>query len=404
MQRFTKSSILGKENCLTLNIYTPLEVLKPLPVMVFIHGGGFRDGSGTPFIYGPEYLIQHGVILVTFNYRLEILGFLCLGIKEAPGNAGLKDQVAALKWIKENISQFGGDPNNVTIFGESAGSASVLFHILSPLSTGLFHKAIMQSGSAMSPWSLQFDPLKIASKLAKHLGNITEKPHEIFKVLNNTIPEKLLSTRIPRKEGDIVLSENIFVPCIEKHIDGVDQFLKDSPFNLLTEGNYNKVPIIIGHNDAEGLMFVGKENDTTIAQIDFYNALPRDLVFPSEKEKIDTANALKDLYMADKIISKTTLSELAKYEGDSSITFPVLATIDLLLKTSNIPIYVYKFSYDALLNLAKITYGFWKEAGATHADELFYMFKIKAKLLIAYKEADMITRMTAMWTNFAKHG
>ncbi|KAJ0173899.1 hypothetical protein K1T71_010045 [Dendrolimus kikuchii] len=403
-QRFTKSTILGKEDCLTLNIYTPLEVTEPLPVMVFIHGGGFRDGSGTPFIYGPDYLIQHGVILVTFNYRVEILGFLCLGIKEAPGNAGLKDQVAALKWIKENISQFGGDPDNVTIFGESAGSASVLYHMLSPLSTGLFHKAIMQSGSAMSPWTLQFEPLKIASRFAKHLGHNTENPHEIITILKKILPEKLMSTRIPRNEGDIVLSENIFVPCIEKEIEGVDQFLMDSPYNLLSKGRYNRVPIIIGHNDAEGLMFVGKENDTTISQMDFYKALPRDLIFPTDKEKRHTANILKELYMGDKIISKNTLPDFAKYEGDSSITFPVLATIDLLLNTNDIPMYVYKFSYEGLLNLAKITYGFWKESGATHADELFYMFKIKAKLLIAYKEIDMITRMTTMWTNFAKYG
>ncbi|KAG6460769.1 hypothetical protein O3G_MSEX012194 [Manduca sexta] len=163
-QRFGSNKVIGREDCLTLNVYTPNNKNGPLPVMVFIHGGGFRDGSGSPYLYGPEYLIKHGVILVTFNYRVEILGFLCLGIKEAPGNVGLKDQVAAMRWIKKNIRVFGGDPDNITIFGESAGAAAVVYHLVSPMSKGLFNKAIMQSGSAMSPWSLH-DPTPTTSDL-----------------------------------------------------------------------------------------------------------------------------------------------------------------------------------------------------------------------------------------------
>nr|AIY69063.1 carboxylesterase [Chilo suppressalis] len=107
----------GSEDCLYLNVYTPnLEPNKPLPVMIWIHGGYFCSGNGNDDVFGPEFLIRHDVILVTLNYRLEVLGFLCLENEDIPGNAGIKDQVAAMKWVKNNISSFGGDPNNITIF------------------------------------------------------------------------------------------------------------------------------------------------------------------------------------------------------------------------------------------------------------------------------------------------
>ncbi|XP_033219251.1 juvenile hormone esterase-like [Belonocnema kinseyi] len=121
--------------------------------MVWIHGGGFVFGSGNADLYGPDFLVRKEIVLVTINYRIDVLGFLNLGLETAPGNQGLKDQVMALKWVKDNISNFGGDPNNVTIFGESAGSASVHYLTQSALAKGLFHKAIAQSGTALNPWT-----------------------------------------------------------------------------------------------------------------------------------------------------------------------------------------------------------------------------------------------------------
>lgn len=121
--------------------------------MVYIHGGAYLYGSGNDDIHGPEFLLQHDITLVTFNYRLEALGFLCLDTPEIPGNAGMKDQVAALRWVQENIEKFGSDPHNVTIFGESAGGTSVTYHLLSSMSNGLFHKVIAQSGVCISDWA-----------------------------------------------------------------------------------------------------------------------------------------------------------------------------------------------------------------------------------------------------------
>lgn len=146
--------------------------------MFWIHGGAFSFGSGNAFLYGPDYLIPEGVVLVTMNYRLGPLGFLSVEDDEAPGNNGLKDQVLALKWVKENIAAFGGDPAKVTIFGQSAGAASVHLLMLSPMAKNLFRNAIAQSGVAVNPWVLSDDSRARAFSLGRVLGletNSTEK-------------------------------------------------------------------------------------------------------------------------------------------------------------------------------------------------------------------------------------
>lgn len=157
-------TVFGEEDCLYLNVYVPqvmLIVLKlnlkfkfrldiegaclqsptnfqQLPVMVYIHGGGWVTGNGNSNVNGPERLLDHDVILVIGNYRLGALGFLSTGTKDCPGNNGFKDQLLILKWVKHNIKVFGGDPDDVTLFGESAGSVSVAYHMYSHASKGNF--------------------------------------------------------------------------------------------------------------------------------------------------------------------------------------------------------------------------------------------------------------------------
>lgn len=157
------------ENCLTLNVYTK-SLTNQLPVMMYIHGGAFFSGSGNKLIYGPDYFVDENVIIVTINYRLGALGFLSTFDNNAPGNYGLKDAVLALKWIRNNIERFGGDPENVTIFGESAGGAFVHYLMLSPAARGLYVRAISQSGSALCPWAFQPKPKSSTYRLAKRLG------------------------------------------------------------------------------------------------------------------------------------------------------------------------------------------------------------------------------------------
>jgi bile salt-stimulated lipase len=139
----------GQEDCLFLNVFSP-NLKGNLPVMFWIHGGSFLYGDGSSLLFGPELLVRENVVIVTFNYRLSVFGFLSTEDKHAQGNYGLKDIVLALKWVKQNIKNFGGDPDNITAFGQSAGAMSVHLMLMSKMSQGLFHKAIMMSGTALS--------------------------------------------------------------------------------------------------------------------------------------------------------------------------------------------------------------------------------------------------------------
>ena len=123
------------EDCLYLNVFVP-EVEEGggrLPVLVWIHGGGYTSGAGISERYGPLFHLSHGVVLVEVRYRLGPIGFLSLGTEDVPGNAGVRDQVAALRWVQDNIDTFGGDPHLVTVYGQSAGSFASAYHIMSPL-------------------------------------------------------------------------------------------------------------------------------------------------------------------------------------------------------------------------------------------------------------------------------
>ncbi|KOB73632.1 Antennal esterase CXE17 [Operophtera brumata] len=367
---------IGQQDCLALNVYTPINTPPEakLPVMVFIHGGGFFQGSSSPVLYGPRYLVRNGVILVTVNYRLNIQGFLCLGIKEAPGNAAGKDHVAGLKWVQQNIKAFGGDPDRVTIFGESAGAASVSYLVLSPMAKGLFHRAITQSGSALSPWAYQFNPVYLASLLAKTMLYETQDPHELYKFFMTKSDDELILTRVPRLKGNVLVSEILYTPCAEKVIAGVEPFLIESPYDVLYKGNFNKVPMIVGATTKEGLMLAGLDNDTMMQQVEFEKALPKNLDIPSEEVRKEIAGRLKQLYMGD--TEGYDPVKLSQLYGEPHLVYPVLEEVELILKASDQPIYTYIFDYSGWRNMPKMTLRkpLNVPQNATHADELFYMF------------------------------
>lgn len=404
--RIGSTLVVGQEDCLVLNVYTPLHATasSSYPVMLFIHGGGFYDGSGSPLMYGPDYLVNKGVILVTINYRLNKQGFACLRIKEAPGNAGMKDQVAALKWVRRNIKAFGGDPDNVTIFGESAGGASVSYHILSPMSKGLFHKAIIQSGSSLASWAFQFKPVHMASLLTKVMQYTTEDPYKIYDIVINKTDAELVTTRVPRPEGNVIISELLYVPCVEDRIDGEEPFLTELPYNVLTKGDYNKVPVMIGHCNEEGLLFAALENETTLAKMTVEKSLPKNLHIPTKEERKKVADKLHNFYLGTESISEKTLLNLSKFQGEVFINYPTIEETQLYLETNDKPVYSYVFSYYGWRNFVKLVLGkvLKNIPGATHADDIFYLFS----LIIAPSLGEnlMIDRVTTMWTNFAKYG
>ncbi|XP_034238084.1 juvenile hormone esterase-like [Thrips palmi] len=257
------ANIKMDEDCLSLNVYTPqvdLPAKSLLPVLVFFHGGAYLWGSGSRLMYGPDYLMDRSVVVVVPNYRLGILGFLGSNTSDAPGNAGLKDQVQALRWVKNNIRSFGGDPSKVTIYGESAGSASVHYHILSPMSAGLFSGAIMSSSTSQSgvyqgkPW----DMMRRTTKLFG--GPSTASPSHMVNFLR-TIPALVLAGGFLEIATEDEIKPLVpTLPCraiVEPANSGEPAFLAEDPNDLLVAGRYTKVPMIIGSNLHEGTLFFG---------------------------------------------------------------------------------------------------------------------------------------------------
>lgn len=402
METFT----VGRPDCLTLNVFTPLDASpdSKLPVMFYIHGGGFFKGSGNPFFYGPNYLVRKGVILVSINYRLNIQGFLCLGIKENPGNAAMKDQVAALRWVQRNIRKFGGDPDNVTIFGESAGAASVSYLYISPMTKGLFHKAVTQSGSAIAPWAYQYKTTYLASLLAKTMLFESQDPRELYEFFKTKSDDELILTRVPRAEGNTVISEILYTPCTEKPIEGEEAFLTEPPYDILTKGLYNKVPMMIGTNSEEGLLILGMDNDTMINRVKFEKSLPKNLEILDVKTKLVIAKELERLYMEGEKVSADSVAKVSRWYGEPNLNFPSLAETEILLQTTDQPIYNYLFQYSGRRNVPKFFLNKKLKVvpGATHADDIFYLFS--QPVIFSNFENEMIDKVTSMWTNFAKYG
>ncbi|KAI7815490.1 carboxylesterase [Rhyzopertha dominica] len=192
---------VGNEDCLYLNVYTP-KIPKQdktlLPVMIFLHGGGWVCGGGNTNWYAPDTLLDRDVVLVSPNYRLGPLGFLTTGDEIVPGNNGLKDQVLVLKWIKQNIAQFGGDPDSVTVFGESAGGASTHYLMLSPMSKGLFHRGISHSGTALCPWAFgkQETGVSNSRKLAEFFKCPTKNSKEMVQCLRKVDAKEIIEQDI----------------------------------------------------------------------------------------------------------------------------------------------------------------------------------------------------------------
>lgn len=396
------NNILGDEDCLYLNIHTPsLSPSKNLPVMIFIHGGGFVNGSGDSDFLSPESLLENDIVFVAINYRLGILGFLSLGSSDVPGNAGLKDQSFALRWVKENIKSFGGNPNNVTIFGVSAGSASVEFQILSPLSKGLFHKAILQSGSTLNPWGRTRDPSYINKKLLKAL-NIDQNQNvdDIIKALQAIDTKTLIVSAKETLDDNCERVGEIFsfVTVVEKPNPGA--FLDKEPIEILKSGNYNHVPCIIGYCENEGLLFKGmyKFVKDDLLNQNFISVHPKCLYFDEEKIIEDK---LKELYVKNYPDKDQSVDE---FLGDFYFVGGIYASLKCKLRCND-KVYLYKFQYDGNLNLIKKMFGLSGIKGALHGDDTSYVGPCNYFSESDATEADYTMRknIAKMWTNFAKY-
>ncbi|XP_037955973.1 venom carboxylesterase-6-like [Teleopsis dalmanni] len=413
----------GDEDCLFLNVFTkrvPKGGDNPqLPVMVWLHGGGYSFGSGNTFLYGPDYLVSEDIVLVTLNYRLGPLGFLTAG-PDAPGNQGLKDQVLALKWVRDNIASFGGNPNEVTIFGESAGASSVQLLLLSPLGKGLFHRAISQSGSVLNPWSLTESSTERAFRLAANLGYVgANDTIEILEFLRR-VPAMKLVEAAPTTLTEEDFRNNVglpFVPIVEGYWNkpgdrGIyyeDPFITEHPLDMYREQKFNtEVPYITGYNTHEAMLFIRRlRKNPQLLQIienDFARMIPRDLNVTDDIDYV--TREIRQFYLGSKSVGIESVEELIALLTDLMFLQGIRKTARFHARYSNAPVYMYRFSFDGALGLYKRMLGI-SRPGVCHGDEMGYLFKFgffNLSLDPRSKEVLVKNRMVRMWTNFAKFG
>ncbi|XP_043205627.1 carboxylesterase 1C-like [Amphibalanus amphitrite] len=415
----------GTEDCLYLNVYTtklPEDLEGPLlPVMVFIYGGGFTTGGSS--LYYPDRLQRNkDIVVVTPHYRLGVLGSFTTLTDEAPGNLGLLDQVLALQWVQDNIDAFGGDPDRVTIFGESAGGASVSLLLVSPLAKGLFHAAIAESGSAVADWAYNSDPLVTGRALATKAGCPLEQP-ALLQCLRDMTAQQLVRLGDDFSAEERKAARNGFDglnPIIQPDtISEQNRFLPKDPVELITEGNFNKVPTIHGTNKNEGSFIFGlmyndylKENnlinDTDFLKNDCIQKMLYTFHINDPTGGVSQSIADNYFYYVDSWDVNTMYPGLEDLTG----LFGMKAgaqTMAQLLAEAGVPSWMYSFEYRGRKRLSMAHFFFMGrdrlpfDTGVTHADELIYLFPFPLMTGLNEEETQVSHTMTDMWTNFAIH-
>ncbi|KOB70764.1 Antennal esterase CXE14, partial [Operophtera brumata] len=334
------------DDCLVANIFVPDTNSTDLPVMVYIHGGAYIIGSSN-FGQYTNLVKTQKVIVVTFNYRLGVHGFLCLGTEDVPGNAGMKDQVALLRWVNRNIASFGGNPNDVTIAGCSAGGGSVDLLTLSPMTVGLFNKVITESGSSLAYTGAQMDPIENAKIYARILNFTNVDDIDALEEFYKTASNELLDFQM---EAKMVVAIILFTPCVERETEtGEERFLLESPYNILSKGLYPKFPMLYGYTDMEGLIQVGSPFGSfhTIDDMseNFSHYLPLDLQFESEEQREEVAKIVREYYFGAGEINRESILEFVDYYTDILFAYPMLRGLKLRRNANNDTVYLYEYSY-----------------------------------------------------------
>ncbi|MGI5940010.1 MAG: carboxylesterase/lipase family protein [Thermoleophilia bacterium] len=382
------------EDCLYLNVWSPAKAsTERLPVMVWIHGGSFETGAGSMAVYDATTLAGRGVVVVTINYRLGPLGFLAhpaLSAEPAQGgsgNYGLLDQIAALHWVQKNIAAFGGDPQKVTVFGESAGAISILDLLVSPLADGLFQRAIVQSGILIDQGfgvstNGTLKEAEVAGEaLAGRLG--VAGAGDVAAALRSKTPEELLTAVLPATN---VLEQGLhWKPVADGYV------LPDLPTILWAEGRYQKVDLLIGSNRDEGNIFLqGLTGDPT--------------AYKGQMKKVFGAHVQEALTMypvdGAQDISGAFSRMLTEVGFASSARFAARAMSAAEPATNAQPpgVFLYQFSRVPFNN----------PLGAFHGVEIPYVFgntELFAKMgTIEQTDRDLSAAMMDYWTRFAATG
>ncbi|KAM5262852.1 pyrethroid hydrolase Ces2e-like [Ctenodactylus gundi] len=387
----TLPALSMSEDCLYLNIYAPAHANEGsnLPVMVWIHGGAFVVGTASSYD-GSMLAAAEDVVIVVIQYRLGVLGFFSTGDQHAPGNWGFLDQVAALRWVQMNIAHFGGNPDRVTIFGESAGSTSVSSHVLSPMSKGLFHGAIMESGVALLPDLISTSSEAVSTMVA----NLSACEHVDSEALVRCLRSK--------SEGEILAINKAF-KVIAGIVDGA--FLPRHPQELLASADFRPVPSIIGvNNDEYGWtlpMFLGSAaNQQPEMNREIMRTVLQDtaaqMMLPAE-----FGDLLMEEYMGDNEDPQTLRAQFHEMMGDIMFVIPSLQVG--CFQRSHSPVYFYEFQHPPNF-LKNIRPPYVK---ADHSDEIHFIFGsfFSGNKVVFTEEEKLLSRqMMKYWANFARNG
>jgi para-nitrobenzyl esterase len=366
------------EDCLYLNIWTPAKNMhERLPVIVWIYGGGYINGSASMPLYWGDRLAHKGVIVVTIAYRLGPLGFLAHPelTRESPhhssGNYGLMDQIAALNWIQRNIAEFGGDPKNVTIAGQSSGSISVSILMSSPLAKGLFRRAIGESGGL-------FEPLQLAPKFL--LANAERDGEKYAASLGATSVEELRKLPAAKLTGD---GGGIVHPVIGPYV------LPVSPYEAFAAGQQSDVPVLLGSNAEEA---------RALTDVSHVKAATFDSDLEHSFGQLPPALAAAYPHGTDKEAQQARLD----FERDLRFGWDMWAWARLQAGTGKAPVYYYSFRQRPPFPAGSVYEG-W---GASHFAELWYVFDHLDQSPWRWTKADrqVAEEVSSYWVNFAKSG
>ncbi|MDO4289324.1 MAG: carboxylesterase family protein [Eubacterium sp.] len=374
------------EDCLYLNVWTPAKRYEDAyPVYVYIHGGGFATGSGSEIMFDGASLAKRGVVVVTLNYRLGALGFLALeALRQeigTTGNYGLMDQILALTWVKENIASFGGDPDNVTLGGESAGAFSVTGLLLSPAAQGLFHRAVIESGAILSIGAFcqrtqgNLDKSIAMGKELAAIFGASDSP-EGLEILRALPPEALAHLSMIKSDQNLPLRFS-FWPVF----DGV--LLPADPMAALRHQKFNAVDLLLGYNTNESTLFIKNTANTGA-----YVTMIYDIFGPEGAAKIFERFPLSEEKQARRV-----LEELFTITG---FTLGMRIFADYFAEAGK-SVYFYNFNYDpAILKIVGLD--------TAHALELPFVFGNLLGGLPFGKISALSDQMQTHWTNFMKNG
>jgi len=369
------------EDCLYLNIWTPAKSSKEkIPVLVWIYGGGFSFGSTSEPVHNGEHLARKGVVLVSIAYRVGQLGFLshpelsAENPNNVSGNYGLLDQIAGLQWIQDNIAAFGGDPDKVTIFGESAGGISVSMLCASPLAKGLFHGAISQSGGSFGPTR----PTTFPGENMKTLQQAeAEGKSYVQKVGVSSIAElrKIEADKLPMgmgMGGGWPITDGYVIP--------------DDQHKLYEAGKYNDVPVLIGYNSDEGASFTREKT-------------PEEYIAGVKVRYGKFADDLIKAYPVGENSVPKTARDLAR---DAAFGWHTWSWARLQSKTGKSKVFYYYFDQHPDYPEDSPRYGY----GSPHGQDVAYVFMHldAANPQTSKSDLEISEAMGTYWTNFAKYG